>query len=478
MGGPAASRGGADLAAGWGYDSRMDATIRGRLDAAGWSGRGLRLSTLIRLRWLAISGQTAAILVVGLWFGFPLPFGACFALIALSAWLNLGLRVAFPTSHRLDPNWATLLLAYDLMQLAGLLYLTGGLENPFAILLLGPVMVSATTLQPDKTFLLGAMMLGVATVLVFIHRPLPWFPDQHFDAPLHYVGGVWVALTCALAFMGFYAFRVAEEARQLADALAATELVLQREQHISALDGLAAAAAHELGTPLATIAVVAKELASELPSDDPHAEDISLIRTQSERCRDILSKIASLSASPEEHLGAMPLTHVLEEVVAPHRDFGVAITEEFEGDGPEPVAARNPGLTYGLGNLVDNAVDFAGSEVRIKAAWTPTTVMITIADDGPGYAPDILDRLGEPYVTTRRAGPQRAAEPGGLGLGIFIAKTLLERSGARIRLENRKAPEKGALVTVEWPRPQFEAAPPQVLAKTAGESDKSLIGSP
>jgi two-component system sensor histidine kinase RegB len=455
----------------------MDGSSFGRMDAPGaWSGHRLRLSTLIRLRWLAIGGQTAAILIVGLWFEFPLPFGACFALIALSAWLNLGLRIAFPSSYRLDPNWATLLLAYDLMQLAGLLYLTGGLENPFAILLLGPVMVSATTLQPDKTFLLGAMTLGAATVLVFIHQPLPWFLDQTFEAPLHYVGGVWVALVCALVFMGFYAFRVAEEARQLSDALSATELVLQREQHLSALDGLAAAAAHELGTPLATIALVANELARELPANDPHAEDIRLIRAQSERCRDILSKIASLSTSPEEHLGAMPLSHVLEEVVAPHRDFGVAIEVTFEGDGPEPVAARNPGLTYGLGNLVDNAVDFASSEVRIKAEWTPARVRVTIADNGPGYAPDVLDRLGEPYVTTRRTAQAAAIEPGGLGLGIFIAKTLLERSGARLRLLNRRAPERGAVVTVEWPRSQFEAPAARALAKPERQPAESLIG--
>ena len=153
--------------------------LPGRLEeTGGWSGRRLKLSTLVRLRWLAVSGQTAAILVVGFWFEFPLPIGACLALISMSAWLNLGLRVVFPASHRLDPNWASLLLAYDLLQLAGLLYLTGELENPFAILLLGPVMVSATTLQSDKTFLIGAMTLAAATVLVFIHKPLPWFPGQ------------------------------------------------------------------------------------------------------------------------------------------------------------------------------------------------------------------------------------------------------------------------------------------------------------
>ena len=454
----------------------MDAAISAGLpDFGRWSGRRLRLSTLIRLRWLAIAGQTAAILVVALWFGFPLPIGACFALIATSAWLNIGLRAFFPAAHRLDPNWATLLLGYDLLQLSGLLYLTGGLQNPFAILLLGPVMASATTLQPDKTFLLGALTLAAATILVFLHEPLPWFPGRQFVAPLQYVGGVWMALVCALVFMAFYSFRVAEEARQLADALAATELVLQREHHLSALDGLAAAAAHELGTPLATIALVANELASELPDDDPHVDDIRLIRAQTQRCREILSKITSLSSAPEEHLGRMPLSHILDEITAPHRDFGIAIRIEATGDGPEPVAARNPGLTYGLGNLVENAVDFARSEVRLSASWTHDNVRVAIQDDGPGYAPDVIDRLGEPYVTTRRADPQPTGEHGGLGLGIFIAKTLLERSGAQLRLSNRKPPEAGAIVTVEWPRPDFERRRAESSEKVPAEPGKTLI---
>jgi two-component system sensor histidine kinase RegB len=446
----------------------MDGARTRRQEASDrWSVRGLRLSTLIRLRWLAVIGQTGAILVVGLWFEFPLPFGACFALISLSAWLNLGLRITFPASHRLDPNWAALLLAYDLLQLAGLLYLTGGLQNPFAILLIGPVMVSATTLEPDKTFLLGAMALAAATVLVFIHEPLPWFPHQTFVAPLHYVGGVWVALVCALVFMAFYSFRVAEEARQLADALAATELVLQREQHLSALDGLAAAAAHELGTPLATIALVANELARELAPGDPRSEDIQLIRAQSQRCREILSKITSLSSAPEEHFGRMTLSHIIEDVAAPHRDFGIAISVELQGEGAEPAAARNPGLAYGLGNLIDNAVDFAETQVEVSAGWTEQAVRVAIADDGPGFAPEVLDRLGEPYVTTRRFNAQPSDEHGGLGLGFFIAKTLLERSGATLQLSNRKLPAKGAVVTVEWPREEFEKPGAQPLAKEA-----------
>jgi two-component system sensor histidine kinase RegB len=283
-------------------------------------------------------------------------------------------------------------------------------------------MVSATTLPPEKTFLLGGLTLAAATVLVFIHQPLPWFPGQVFSAPLQYVGGVWVALVCALVFMAFYAFRVAEEARQLADALAATELVLQRELHLSALDGLAAAAAHELGTPLATIALVSSELAGEMKDGDPHVEDIRLIRAQSQRCREILSKITSLSSAPEEHLGRLKLSHILEEITAPHRDFGIAIAISAHGDGPEPVAARNPGLTYGLGNLVDNAVDFAVAEVKLTASWSESAVKVEIGDDGAGFGADVIDRLGEPYVTTRRANVQLDGEHGGLGLGFSSPK--------------------------------------------------------
>jgi two-component system sensor histidine kinase RegB len=426
-----------------------------------YSGRRLWLSTLIRLRWLAVIGQMLAVAVVGLWFEFPLPMALCFGLIALSAWLNVSLRVVFPSAQRLDPIWATALLAYDILQLSGLLYLTGGLQNPFAILLLGPVMVSATTMQPDKTFLLGALALAATSLLVFFHQPLPWFEGETFQIPLHYLGGLWIALACALVFMAFYAFRVAEEARQLADALAATELVLQREQHLSALDGLAAAAAHELGTPLGTIVLIAKEMEKEIASSDPHGEDIRLLASQSQRCREILAKLTSLSSKPEEHFGHLPISHIMEEIAAPHRNFGVELKLTSDGAGPEPVAPRSPGLVYGLGNLVENAVDFAKAQVHLHSRWDDKTVSVVVSDDGPGFPADIIDRLGEPYVTKRRAGKrapdgENDGEHGGLGLGFFIAKTLLERSGARLSLTNRRTPEGGAMINVAWSRPDFQ----------------------
>ena len=275
--------------------------------------------------------------------------------------------------------------------------------------------------------------------------------------PMLYSLGLWVALMCALVFMAFYSSRVAAEARQLNDALTAAELVLQREHHLSALDGLAAAAAHELGTPLATIAVVAKELEKEIPPDSAYAEDVQLLRDQSQRCREILAKLTSLSSQPDEHLGPMPLYHVLETVAAPHRDFGVELKVSSRGSGPEPVAPHNPGLVYGLGNLVENAVDFAESEVRLELDWDSDIVRVVITDDGPGFADEVIGRIGEPYVTTRPAARRGLDEHGGLGLGVFIAKTLLERSGARLTLANRRAPAKGAVVTVRWPRAAFDS---------------------
>ncbi len=423
-----------------------------------YEGRRLKLDTLVRLRWLAIAGQTASVVAVRFWLGFPMQIGLCLAAIALSAWLNLFLKIRYPSSLRLSGRTAALLLGYDVLQLSALLYLTGGLQNPFAILILVPVMVSATTLAPRLTVMLGGLVIVAVTVLGLWHMPLPWEANAFIALPFLYILGVWVALTCAVVFMGVYAFRVAEESRQLADALMATELVLAREQHLSALDGLAAAAAHELGTPLATIVLVTKELERELPPDSPYAEDIALLRSQSQRCRDILGKLTSLSTQSDQHIDRLPVSHLLSEVVDPHKDSGIDIQVKLESEsGSEPVGRRNPGILYGLGNLVENAVDFAETTVEITGSWTSDSVTVVIADDGPGFASEVIDHIGEPYVTTRApttdADPdQEDHEAGGLGLGFFIAKTLLERTGARLELSNREAPAHGAIVRIVWPR--------------------------
>jgi two-component system sensor histidine kinase RegB len=429
--------------------------------------RNVRLDTLVRLRWLAVIGQTTAILVVAFGLEFELPVWSCLAVVALSAWLNIALRLRFHSTQRLEPDRAAWLLAFDVAELAVLLFLSGGLQNPFAFLFLGPVLISATALPPRYTLMLGAFAVMCATVLVFVHYPLPWDSDDPLALPPIYMMGVWLSILLSIGFIGVYAWQITEESRQLADALAATELVLAREQHLSQLDGLAAAAAHELGTPMSTISVIAKELERAIAPDAPHGDDVRLLREQATRCRDILAKLTELSTSGEP-FDRLPLTTIIEEVVAPHRDFGVAI-EVTVPRGAAPVGARNPAILYGLGNLVENAVDFAKERVRIGARWDADSIDVTIADDGPGFAPDIMDRIGEPYVTSRRrtsADPD--SEATGLGLGFFIAKTLLERAGATVTFENREFPDRGATVRVRWIRSQFER--PSVFASQSGNA--------
>ncbi|QFU14896.1 ActS/PrrB/RegB family redox-sensitive histidine kinase [Microvirga thermotolerans] len=422
--------------------------------------RQLRLDTLVRLRWIAIAGQAMAVAVVRFGLGFELPFGLCFAVIAVSAAVNVMLRIEFPASHRLGDNAATVLLAFDTLQLAALLYLTGGLENPFAILFLAPVLISATALTPERTLGLGLLVIGLATLLTLAHRPLPWFPGQPFALPFLYVTGIWTAILLGTAFIGIYAWRVAEEARQLGQALAATELVLAREQHLSQLDGLAAAAAHELGTPLATIALVAKELDHATPADSPIAEDLKLLREQVERCRTILTKLTSMGQEEGGFLETVSLQHLVQEIAEPQRGLGLDIRVLCRGEGPEPMVRRNPGVVYGLSNILDNAADFAETHVIVEASWTAQEVSIEIRDDGPGYAPDILLRVGEPYVTTRSAAKRAEGEEeeggSGLGLGLFIAKTLIERSGAQLTLTNAVPPDHGAIARIVWPRHAFD----------------------
>jgi len=296
-------------------------------------------------------------------------------------------------------------------------------------------------------------------LLVFVHAPLPWDSEAPLELPPIYVAGIWLSILLAIGFIGLHAWQVTEDARQLADALAATELILVREQHLSQLDGLAAAAAHELGTPLATITVIAKELALAIPAGSEHGDDVRLLNEQARRCRGILSKLTELSSG--EPFDRMRLSALLEEVVAPHRHFGVVFDVSLaSANVPEPVASRNPAILYGLGNILENAAEFAKERVEVKAVWTAAEVEVTISDDGPGFAADIIDRIGEPYLGRHRPSRPQTETDGmaesGLGLGLFIAKTLLERSGASLQFTNRLTPERGAVVHVRWQRGEFE----------------------
>ena len=420
--------------------------------------RPLRLETLVLLRWLAIGGQTIGVLFVAFGLGFPLPLPSCLALIALSVGVNIVLVARFGYAYRPTSVFAASQIAYDLLQLGCLLALTGGLQNPFAILLLAPVSVSATTLPQRATLALALLAAVIASILSVWHLPLPWDPTEAIVFNRIYVIGIWVSLICGVVFISAYTMRVAHEARQIGDALAATELALSRREQLSALDGLAAAAAHELGTPLSTIALAAKEMRSEAEPGSDLADDVELIIEQAARCRQILAKLRNLGSDGMDPFAQVPLTDLLAEVARPHEGRGKTILFYYEKSaGPPPVFQRSVGLLYGLGNLIENATDFARQSVRIEASWDLTAISVTVTDDGPGYAPELIARLGEPYLTSRPRDPQGpdAHMPGGLGLGIFIAKTLLERTGARLAFQNIDL-DGHAQVRIVWPRSAIE----------------------
>ena len=421
------------------------------------SRRYVRLDTILRLRWLAALGQLAAIFIVAQGLEFDVPVMPCVAIVGLSAVTNLALQIRFNPMQRLEPIYAAVLLALNIVELGALLFFTGGLQNPFSFLFLAPVLISATALPIRLTIALGVLAVACASALVFFHLPLPWDIDDPLVLPPIYLFGVWLSILLAIGVTSLYAFQVTEESRKLSDALAATELVLTREQHLTQIDGLAAAAAHELGTPLSTIFLIARELEKTVQDNGHLTSELKTLREQAQRCRDILAKITQLSSSGAP-FDRMPLSTLIEESVAPHRDFGVAIKVRLAVAATrEPVGARNPAILYGVGNILENAVDFARSTVEVNAWWNSDTVEMVISDDGPGIAPDMLKRIGEPYLSRRRGADEAQTGRSGLGLGIFIARTLLERTGAKVSFTNRIFPDHGAVVQIVWPRERFEA---------------------
>lgn len=427
----------------------------------------LRLQTIVRLRWLAVLGQSLAIAIVTLALGFDMPIGPALLLIAMSAWLNIYLSVRFPARFRLSNTFATGLLLYDVLQLGGLLFLTGGIDNPFTMLIVAPVTVSAATLTLRSTLLLGGLALLVTIGLMINSMPLPWGQELAPTLPFLYQLGHFAAVAACMAFLAIYAWRITKESAEMSTALAATELVLAREQKLHALDGLAAAAAHELGTPLSTIVLVTKELERDL-RNGAYYDDVALVRSQAQRCREILQKLTQRSPEEEDPLHAsFTVPELLAEGAAPYQNGVITVRvssaprETAKGKGAkDPLGVRRPGVLYGLGNIIENATEFAKSVVDVSANWDESEVELQVIDDGPGFRPEIMENLGEPYVTTRPAGAKRqdGKKTGGLGLGFFIAKTLLERSGARLSFENRRPPETGAIVKITWPRRAFESA--------------------
>lgn len=422
----------------------------------------IRLRTLIFLRWIAIAGQVVAINVAILVYDLQLELGFCFAAVSASIIANFFAIFVYPENKRLTESEAVGMISFDILQLGFLLFLTGGLHNPFALLLLAPATVAATALQLRSAVFLGALSLVLITALALVYIPLRTEVGFVLRLPQLFVFGFWMAMVIGLIFLAVYARRVTNEMHAMSDALLATQMALSREQKLTDLGGVVAAAAHELGTPLATITLVSTELMEELDPKSVEHEDATLIREQAARCREILQSMGR-AGKDDLHLRSAPVATVINEAAEPHMDRGkeivFSLAAENEGEVRQPPILRKPEIIHGIRNLVQNAVDFADSKVWIETGWSDETLKLRIVDDGKGFAPSMLGRLGDPFIrsssTTKKASPER---PGyeGMGLGLFIAKTLLERSGAELTFVNAgsgatMAEQTGAVVEVIWP---------------------------
>lgn len=438
-------------------------------------GNWLRLQTLVMLRWMAITGQLAAIFVAIQVYRIDLPLGLCLMAVGVAVIANLVLVAVYPANKRMGETEALVALVFDLVQLSFLLFLTGGLSNPFALLILAPVTVSASTLALRATVLVGTMAVIFVTLLAVMAVPME-IAGNPIRMPALISFGFWLSLVIGIVFLGIYSHRIAAEKRAMSDALLATQMALAREQKLTDLGGVVAAAAHELGTPLATIKMVSTEMLDELQDQPDLAEDARLIREQADRCRDILRSMGK-AGKDDLHMRQAPLSAVLREAAEPHldRDKRVSFTlaPAPSLDLAEPMILRAPEVIHGLRNLVQNAVDFAQSQVWVDASWTGASLTLRIIDDGEGFSSQVLGRIGDPFLRSRRDDAGGRKRPGyeGMGMGLFIAKTLLERTGAELSFANGADPalgaagRAGAIVEVVWPMARISAEPAQALGE-------------
>ncbi|MDT0681461.1 ActS/PrrB/RegB family redox-sensitive histidine kinase [Roseicyclus sp. F158] len=425
----------------------------------------IRLRTLIVLRWIAILGQIAAIEVGRRAFGLELPVLLCYAAIGTAVLANLVAIFLYPETTRLTEGETVLTLMFDVVQLGFLLMLSGGLNNPFALLMLAPVTIAATALRLDSALMIGAAATALLTVLAFVYLPIRSEGGEVLHLPILFLFGFWAATVIGVGFVAGFVRQVSGEIQSMSDALLATQMALAREQKLTDLGGVVAAAAHELGTPLATIKLVSSELVDELGSTE-HGEDARLIGEQADRCRDILRSMGR-AGKDDLHVRQAPLDGVLREAAEPHekrgKDIAIDCAPAPGADSRQPVILRRPEIIHGLRNLIQNAVDFAAARVWIEVRWTDSRVTLRITDDGPGFPPNLIGRIGDPFVARRRDGMTTggARRPGyeGMGLGLFIAKTLLERTGAKLVFSNAgdtfdagdEPVRHGASVQVTWP---------------------------
>ena len=403
-------------------------------------------STLTILRYIAIIGQFIAINVVFFYLNLEFPIKASLIVVFIGLLTNLYLQFKVK-ANQLKDTYASLFLLYDLFQLAILLYLTGGIFNPFSILLIIPAIVSSTFLSMGTTIILGFITSLILFTLTHYYLPLPGLLVENFEVPTFYKFGILISILIGLIFLSYFGIRFAGETKKRSEALNKLQEVIAKEYELESLGGQAAAAAHSLGTPLATIAVVAKELKKEIGDNKDVSKDIDLLISQTKRCSEILKKISKKQIEEDIFLSSIKLEDLLEEIIDSFKETSSKKIELVSNDDNNKInIERTPEIIYGLRNFIGNAVKFSKSRVKIDLMSDLEKIEIKINDDGPGIPDDIIKKIGEPYIKSKSA---ELNSNSGLGLGTFLGKTLLEKQGAKL-LFRQNNDLGGALVIISW----------------------------
>ena len=402
--------------------------------------------TLVILRWIAIAGQYLTISIVYFIFKFELPYFYCSLLIFVGVLTNFYLQFKFK-KNQLNNFASTFVLFYDLIQLSLLLYLTGGITNPFAILLIVPAIVSSTFLTLRSTINLSIITIVILIVLTIYNLPLPHYGELHFHVPDTYLYALPIAIIITLIFLTYFGVRFGNESKKRTEALNKLELILAKEHELESIGLQAAAAAHSLGTPLSTITLISKELEKEIGSNPKYSKDISLLLSQTQRCSDILKNLSKDQLKEDNFFNDIKIENLLNEIIKSFSEISekkiLLISEKNEFN---PKIERTLEITYGLRNFIGNAIKYSNTSVKIVLESDSRFTKVEVNDDGPGFSEDIIDILGEPYIRSKN---KTISLKSGLGLGTFIGKTLLERMKANVEF-GKSQKSSGAKVEIKW----------------------------
>jgi two-component system sensor histidine kinase RegB len=402
--------------------------------------------TLVNLRWIAIIGQLIAINFVYFFLELDLPIVETHIIILIGLLTNLVLQFKIRT-NQLKDLYSSLFLVYDLLQLGVLLYLTGGIFNPFSLLIIIPTIVSSTFLSMGTTIILGTITIGILFALKEYHKIFPGIDIYSFDFPEYYLAGILVSIIIGLVFLSYFGIKFSGETKKRSEALDKLQQIMAKEYELDSLGGQAAAAAHSLGTPLATITVVAKELKKEIGDKSKHSKDLDLLISQAKRCSHILKQISKKEIRNDQFINLTNVEDLLEEIIISFEETSDKKITLFEKEDKNKISIRrSPEIVYGLRNFIGNAIKFANKEVIIELISDHQNLVLIIKDDGPGFAEDIIKIIGEPYLKSKS---KKTGGKAGLGLGIFLGKTLLERKKAQLSFFNNEE-LKGATVKISW----------------------------